>query len=64
MQLFTYLRLGVANALNSCATVLEALADVDNKFAKLADKECDAISNDVKKWFKQLAVRAWIILEH
>ncbi|KAI0762053.1 hypothetical protein BC629DRAFT_1738152 [Irpex lacteus] len=43
------------NALNACATVVEALVDVDSKFVKLADKECDSLSADVKKWFKVLA---------
>ena len=45
-----------ANALSACATVAEALVDVDSKFVKLADKECDSLSADVKKWFKVLAV--------
>ncbi|KAL6307484.1 hypothetical protein BKA93DRAFT_747540 [Sparassis latifolia] len=44
-----------ANALNTSATVFETLAEVDVKFAKSADKECDAISAEVKKWFKKLA---------
>jgi hypothetical protein len=34
------------------------LAEVDVKFVKIADKEYDAISTEVKKWFKKLAVRA------
>ena len=33
------------------------LSDVDAKFSKFVDKECDAISAEVKKWFKKLAVR-------
>lgn len=32
------------------------MAEVDAKFAKYADKECDAVSGEVKKWFKKLAV--------
>jgi hypothetical protein len=32
------------------------LSDVDAKFSKFVDKECDAISAEVKKWFKKLAV--------
>lgn len=32
------------------------MAEVDSKFAKLADKECDGVSGEVKKWFKKLAV--------
>ncbi|KAI0688214.1 hypothetical protein BC835DRAFT_1373530 [Cytidiella melzeri] len=43
------------NALSSCASVVEALVEVDSKFIKLADKECDSMSADVKKWFKSLA---------
>jgi hypothetical protein len=37
--------------------VFEIVSDVDTKFAKVADKECDWISAEVKKWFKKLAVR-------
>ncbi|TFK47745.1 hypothetical protein OE88DRAFT_1665358 [Heliocybe sulcata] len=44
-----------ANALNASAAIFEALSDVDAKFAKVADKECDGLSNEVKKWFKKLA---------
>ena len=45
-----------ANALNASATIFEAMAEVDSKFAKYADKECDSVSAEVKKWFKKLAV--------
>ncbi|THV07380.1 hypothetical protein K435DRAFT_959959 [Dendrothele bispora CBS 962.96] len=44
-----------ANTLNASANIFEALCDVDTKFAKIADKEYDAISSEVKKWFKKLA---------
>ncbi|KAH8831893.1 hypothetical protein DL96DRAFT_1812659 [Flagelloscypha sp. PMI_526] len=44
-----------ANALSATATIFDALADIDSKYAKLADKEYDAISTEVKKWFKKLA---------
>ncbi|KAI0326052.1 hypothetical protein GY45DRAFT_164841 [Cubamyces sp. BRFM 1775] len=44
-----------ANALNATATIFEAMAEVDSKFAKYADKECDNVSAEVKKWFKKLA---------
>ncbi|KAL0568800.1 hypothetical protein V5O48_013183 [Marasmius crinis-equi] len=44
-----------ANALNASATIFEALNEVDAKFAKLADKEYDGISEEVKKWFRKLA---------
>ncbi|KAJ6619808.1 hypothetical protein B0H10DRAFT_2025136 [Mycena sp. CBHHK59/15] len=44
-----------SNAMNASATIFEALSDIDSKFAKIADKEYDAISGEVKKWFKKLA---------
>ncbi|KAH9941344.1 hypothetical protein B0H21DRAFT_753240 [Amylocystis lapponica] len=44
-----------ANALNTTATIFEALSEVDSKFGKIADKECDSVSAEVKKWFKKLA---------
>lgn len=47
----------LGNALNASANIFEALAEVDAKFVKIADKEYDAISTEVKKWFKRLAVR-------
>ncbi|KAI0364323.1 hypothetical protein BV20DRAFT_974598 [Pilatotrama ljubarskyi] len=31
------------------------MSEVDAKFAKYADKECDNVSGEVKKWFKKLA---------
>ncbi|KAI5115012.1 hypothetical protein M0805_004148, partial [Coniferiporia weirii] len=43
------------NALNAAATLLESLAEVDSRFVKVADKECETASNDLKKWFKKLA---------
>ena len=46
----------LANALSVSATIFDTLCDVDAKFVKLADKECDAVSAEVKKWFKKLAV--------
>ena len=46
----------LANALNASATIFEAICEVDAKFSKLTDKECDGISAEVKKWFKKLAV--------
>ncbi|KAL1725415.1 hypothetical protein EV714DRAFT_255800, partial [Schizophyllum commune] len=44
-----------SNALKCSAALFEALADIDTKFAKIADKEYDGISAEVKKWFKRLA---------
>lgn len=31
------------------------MSEVDLKHAKLADKECEIVSNEVKRWFKKLA---------
>lgn len=42
------------NAMNTSAVIFEALSDIDSKFAKVADKEYDGISTEVKKWFKRL----------
>ncbi|KAI6128932.1 hypothetical protein EDD16DRAFT_27287 [Pisolithus croceorrhizus] len=44
-----------ANALSATANIFEVLADVDAKFAKIADKECGSVNAEVKKWFKKLA---------
>ncbi|PBL03505.1 hypothetical protein ARMGADRAFT_1157610 [Armillaria gallica] len=44
-----------ANALSASASIFEALSDIDAKFAKIADKEYEGISAEVKKWFKKLA---------
>ncbi|KAI6024747.1 hypothetical protein BKA83DRAFT_10504 [Pisolithus microcarpus] len=44
-----------ANALSTTASIFEVLADVDAKFAKIADKECGSVNAEVKKWFKKLA---------
>lgn len=44
------------NAFSASAAVFDALSEIDNKFAKVADKECEALSTEVRKWFKKLAV--------
>ncbi|KAJ7707655.1 hypothetical protein B0H17DRAFT_1033457 [Mycena rosella] len=44
-----------SNAMTASATIFDALSDIDSKFAKIADKEYDGISAEVKKWFKKLA---------
>ncbi|KAI0782320.1 hypothetical protein C8Q75DRAFT_506458 [Abortiporus biennis] len=41
--------------MNASATIFETLCEVDTKFAKYADRECDGVSSEVKKWFKKLA---------
>jgi hypothetical protein len=33
------------------------LSDIDAKFSKFMDKECDVVSAEVRKWFKKLMVR-------
>jgi len=43
------------NVFNTSASIFEVLCDVDTKFSKLVDKECDVINGEVKKWFKKLA---------
>ncbi|PCH42595.1 hypothetical protein WOLCODRAFT_163906 [Wolfiporia cocos MD-104 SS10] len=43
-----------ATTLITSAALLEKLFDVDNKFAKLTDKECSSLNNDVKRWFAEL----------
>lgn len=52
----------IANAFNASATIFESLVEVDSKFVKFADRECDTISAEVKKWFKKLAVRNIIFM--
>lgn len=42
--------------MGAVATLFETLAEVDLKFVKIADRECETASNDLKKWFKRLAV--------
>lgn len=44
-------------AMNVVSGLLEGLADVDMRFVKVADRECEGASNELKKWFKKLAVR-------
>ena len=41
--------------------MFDALFEVDTKYTKFADKEYDAISAEVKKWFKKLVVSANVI---
>ncbi|KAI6042889.1 hypothetical protein EDC04DRAFT_3138758 [Pisolithus marmoratus] len=44
-----------ANALSATANIFDVLADVDAKFAKIADRECGSVNAEVKKWLKKLA---------
>lgn len=50
--------------MNTSSTIFEALSDIDAKFAKIADKEYDSISTEVKKWFKKLAVSFSLLVIH
>ena len=45
-----------ANALTASANIFEVKSDIDARFGRIADKECDTICADVRKWFKKLAV--------
>ena len=47
----------IGNAFSSSASLFDALSEIDSKFAKITDKECDAVTGEVRKWFKKLAVR-------
>lgn len=57
--------LHVVSAMTGVAGVFEAIAEVDTKFMRIADKECEGVTADLKKWFKKLAVRpSWTPLCH
>ncbi|KAI0259882.1 hypothetical protein BC834DRAFT_973912 [Gloeopeniophorella convolvens] len=43
------------NTFGASANIFDVLSDIDAKFAKFVDKECDVISGEVRKWFKKLA---------
>ena len=53
----------IGNAFGSSASLFDALSEIDSKFAKIADKECDAVTGEVRKWFKKLAVRALLLFD-
>ena len=53
-----------ANAMNASAAIFETLVEVNSKFAKIADKEYDSLSAEVKRWFKKLAVSAVHLFNH
>ncbi|GAB1525209.1 hypothetical protein RhiTH_008366 [Rhizoctonia solani] len=44
-----------ANAMQASAVLFEALGEVDGKLAKLAEKEYDHLSSEVRKHFKKMA---------
>jgi rubrerythrin len=35
--------------------MFESIAEVDTKYSKIIDKECESVSADIRKWFKKLA---------
>lgn len=44
-----------SNTLSTVATIFETISEVDGKFVKIMDRECDNVNGDVKKWFRKLA---------
>lgn len=52
----SFMTMRTANVLSGCAMIFEALSDVDVKYSKFADREYDAVSTEIKKWFKKLSV--------
>jgi len=42
--------------MTASAGIFDTLSEIDTKFSKIADKEAENIGNEVKKWFKKLAV--------
>src|SRR5882724_11120374 len=46
----------IAKAMVTSAGIFEVLAEVDAKFARIADKEAENAGGDLKKWFKKLTV--------
>jgi ATP phosphoribosyltransferase regulatory subunit HisZ len=46
----------IDNTLNIAAAIFEITSEVNGKFVKIVDKECDGVNEDVKKWFRKLSV--------
>ncbi|KAG8736936.1 hypothetical protein FRC10_008709 [Ceratobasidium sp. 414] len=46
-----------ANAMQASAALFEAIGEVDGKLAKLAEKEYDHVSSEVRKHFKKMAAQ-------
>ncbi|KAG8930941.1 hypothetical protein FRC02_003459 [Tulasnella sp. 418] len=44
-----------ANAMAASAVIFDSLAEVDAKFSKICEKEYEAMSAELKKWFKKMA---------
>lgn len=49
----------IVSGLTTVASAFESLSEAEARFVKTADRECEGSSNEVKKWFKRLAVRAF-----
>lgn len=47
----------LVNGLTTVASAFETLSEAEARFVKTADRECEGSSNEIKKWFKKLAVR-------
>ena len=45
-----------ATTLNLVSGLLESISEVESRFVRIVDKECESASNELKKWFKKLAV--------
>ena len=46
----------VVNAMSLISGLLDSLSDVEMRFVKIADRECESASSELKRWFKKLAV--------
>lgn len=46
----------IANAFTAAATMLDAVSEIDIKFARLCEREYEGLSAELKKWFKKMAV--------
>jgi hypothetical protein len=48
--------LGPDTAFTASAWILDAITDVDAKFALIMEREYETLSAELRKWFKRLAV--------
>lgn len=53
----------LVNGLTTVASAFETLSEAEARFVKTADRECEGSSNEIKKWFKKLAVRHFAYFE-
>lgn len=47
---------GIVNAFAAAASTFEVLSEVDTKYGKVAEREYEGLSAELKKWFKKMAV--------